>query len=100
MDLDPGVEDVAERRVGRRLALLVDLRKEPGTDLLCLALVLRRLGEVTVLTGQRVETGVDQHLVGVPTTPYEASLAALCATLRRHVRSVLIDSSIDRPASR
>ena len=60
----PVVEGRAERRLGPRVALLVDLTEKPREDLLRLALVGGRVGEVVRLARDRVLAGVDEHLEG------------------------------------
>ena len=94
----PSVQRCAERRLRPRVALLVDLREQPREDLLRLGLVAGGLGEVVRLAGQRVRTGVDEHLERAAAAADVSTRPAALRAAPGHIRSVPIDTTIDRSA--
>jgi hypothetical protein len=61
-DVEPATDRLAERDVGLRVVVLVDLALQPGQRDLGSAVRLQGLPDVPVLLGQRVNPGVDDDL--------------------------------------
>src|SRR4029453_6611765 len=89
-------ERVGKGRLRGCGALAVDLSEQARSDLGDLLRIGRRLRQVRVLAGDRVDASVDKPLVRLAPGAYVPPLAPRPAASSGHGASVLIDRSIDR----